>query len=140
MKRNTWTVALTCVLAFGLQSLAPAAEPQAAAEAPAFKTLLPQMTLEDGDTLVFLGDSITHQCLYTQYVEDFYYTRFPKLHIHFHNAGVGGDRASDALVRSMRCPGSCLRKPSPATICFAPAIATAWKPSRRGTSSRAGTS
>jgi len=102
MTRNAWTVAIACVVAFSLPSLAPAAAPQAAAavaEAPAFKTLLPQMTLEDGDTLVFLGDSITHQCLYTQYVEDFYYTRFPGLRIHFHNAGVGGDRASDALVR-----------------------------------------
>ena len=49
--------------------------------------------------MVFLGDSITHQCLYTQYVEDFFYTRYPKLHIHFHNAGVGGDRAKDALTR-----------------------------------------
>ena len=46
-----------------------------------------------------VGDSITHQCLYTQYVEDFFYTRYPKLHIHFHNAGVGGDRAKDALTR-----------------------------------------
>ncbi len=54
---------------------------------------------KDGDTFVFLGDSITHQCLYTQYVEDYFYTRFPKMRIHFHNAGVGGDRASDALRR-----------------------------------------
>ena len=37
----------------------------------------PLDTIELGynDTLVFLGDSITHQCLYTQYVEDYYYTR-----------------------------------------------------------------
>jgi lysophospholipase L1-like esterase len=57
------------------------------------------MDLKDGDTVVFLGDSITHQCLYTQYVEDYFYTRYPKMHIHFHNAGVGGDRAKDALTR-----------------------------------------
>jgi len=61
----------------------------------------PLDTLELGynDTLVFLGDSITHQCLYTQYVEDYFYTRFPQSRIRFHNAGVGGDKAADALVR-----------------------------------------
>jgi hypothetical protein len=58
-----------------------------------------KLELKDGDTVVFLGDSITHQCLYTQYVEDYFYTRFPNVHIRFHNAGVGGDRAADALAR-----------------------------------------
>jgi lysophospholipase L1-like esterase len=57
------------------------------------------MELKDGDTVVFLGDSITHQCLYTQYVENYFYTRYPKMRLHFHNAGVGGDRARDALTR-----------------------------------------
>ena len=66
---------------------------------PKFKPIVDKLDLKDGDTVVFLGDSITHQCLYTQYVEDFFYTRYPKLHIHFHNAGVGGDRAKDALTR-----------------------------------------
>jgi len=55
--------------------------------------------LQDGDTMVFLGDSITHQCLYTQYIEDFFRTRYPARRIHFHNAGVSGDRAADALAR-----------------------------------------
>jgi len=55
--------------------------------------------LEDGDSVVFLGDSITHQCLYSQYVEDYYYTRYPGRRIRFHNAGVGGNRAIDALKR-----------------------------------------
>ena len=75
---------------------APAPAPAAAAE---FKPIVSKIDLKDGDTLVFLGDSITHQCLYTQYVEDYFYTRYPKRRIHFHNAGVGGDRASNALVR-----------------------------------------
>ena len=57
------------------------------------------LDLQDGDTLVFLGDSITHQCLYTQYVEDFFLTRYPDRNIHFHNAGVSGDKAADALLR-----------------------------------------
>ena len=68
----------------------------AAADYPApVKTL----DLNDGDCVVFLGDSITHQCLYTQYVEDFFYTRYPHKRIRFHNAGVGGARAWDALQR-----------------------------------------
>ncbi len=60
---------------------------------------LPAMELADGDCVVFLGDSITHQRLYTQYVEDFFYTRYPKMRVRFHNAGVGGARAWDALAR-----------------------------------------
>ena len=57
------------------------------------------LDLQDGDTFVFLGDSITHQCLYTQYIEDFFYTRYPERRIKFHNAGVSGDKAGDALAR-----------------------------------------
>jgi len=64
-----------------------------------FKQPLAAIDLKDGDTLVFLGDSITHQCLYTQYVEDYFYTRYPDRRIRFHNAGIGGDRAWDALAR-----------------------------------------
>lgn len=60
---------------------------------------VPTLDLKDGDTFVFLGDSITHQCLYTQYIEDFFYTRYPDRRIHFHNAGVSGDRATHALDR-----------------------------------------
>ena len=48
------------------------------------------LELQEGETLVFLGDSITHQCLYTQYVEDFFYTRYPERRLHFHNAGGSG--------------------------------------------------
>lgn len=55
--------------------------------------------LQDGDAFVFLGDSITHQCLYTQYVEDYFYTRYPGRRIRFYNAGVSGDKAGDALAR-----------------------------------------
>ena len=111
MKTRLELTLVLCALA-GLPALSLAAAPQQpaaktalakpaakAAKPSKFKTMLPQMLLKDGDTMVFLGDSITHQCLYTQYVEDYYYTRFPNLHIHFHNAGVGGDRASDALAR-----------------------------------------
>ncbi len=60
---------------------------------------LDKMVLEDGDTIVLLGDSITHQCLYTQYFENYIYTRFPNKRIRIHNAGVGGAKAWDALQR-----------------------------------------
>lgn len=61
--------------------------------------LLSKLELADGDSIVFLGDSITHQRLYTQYVEDYFYTRMPHLRLKLHNAGVGGARAWDALQR-----------------------------------------
>jgi len=57
------------------------------------------LNLQDGDRFIFIGDSITHQCLYTQYVENFYFTRYPDRRIHFRNAGVSGDRAADVLAR-----------------------------------------
>jgi lysophospholipase L1-like esterase len=60
---------------------------------------LAKLELKDGDSIVFLGDSITHQRLYTQYVEDYFYTRMPHLRLTLHNAGVGGARAWDALQR-----------------------------------------
>jgi lysophospholipase L1-like esterase len=60
---------------------------------------LAKLELADGDSIVFLGDSITHQRLYTQYVEDYFYTRMPHLRLKLHNAGVGGARAWDALQR-----------------------------------------
>jgi lysophospholipase L1-like esterase len=49
--------------------------------------------LHDNDTLVFYGDSITEQRLYTTFVETFVLTRYPKLNIHFVNAGWGGENA-----------------------------------------------
>jgi hypothetical protein len=64
-----------------------------------FKKTAPAINLENGDTFVFIGNSITHQCLYTQYVEDYYYTRYPNKRITFHNAGVSGDVAVDVLNR-----------------------------------------
>lgn len=87
-------VLLVCVVLLAGSSLSAAAAELAAP--------LARLELADGDTLVFLGDSITHQCLYTQYVEDYFYTRFPRARIRFHNSGVGGDRCSDALVRFQR--------------------------------------
>jgi len=64
-----------------------------------FKKTLPPIQILDGDTFVFIGNSITHQCLYTQYVEDYFYTRYPSVKIRFHNSGVSGDVADDVLHR-----------------------------------------
>jgi len=49
--------------------------------------------LHDGDTVVFYGDSITEQRLYTTFVETFVVTRYPQLKVRFVNAGWGGENA-----------------------------------------------
>jgi lysophospholipase L1-like esterase len=89
---------LLVVTAFTTPLRADEKAPAPAAPSP-FKKIVPAMELADGDSVVFLGDSITHQCLYTQYVETYFYTRYPQMRLRFHNAGVGGDRARDALTR-----------------------------------------
>ncbi len=90
-------LSLTCALAFSSASVH--AQTAATPAESSFPAIAPRVDLKDGDTLVFLGDSITHQCYYTQYVEDYFYTRYPERRIHFHNAGVGGDVAQNALDR-----------------------------------------
>jgi len=52
-----------------------------------------EFVLHDGDRVVFLGDSITEQKLYTTYIEAYTVTRFPKQTFHFWNSGWGGDTA-----------------------------------------------
>lgn len=47
--------------------------------------------LHSGDVVVFYGDSITQQQLYTTYVESFVYGRYPKLQVRFYNRGWSGD-------------------------------------------------
>lgn len=102
---NTQPLRLALILAAALAlpglTLAQAPKKKAAAKKPAPAAI--QQTkglgLKDGDRFIFIGDSITHQCLYTQFVEDFFYTRYPHIRLHFRNAGVSGDRAADALDR-----------------------------------------
>src|SRR5215831_7897849 len=50
--------------------------------------------LKDGDTVVFYGDSITDQRLYTTFTETYVLTRFPKLKVTFVHSGWGGDRVT----------------------------------------------
>lgn len=44
--------------------------------------------------MVFYGDSITEQRLYTVFAEAFVLTRYPKLNVQFVHSGWGGDRVS----------------------------------------------
>jgi lysophospholipase L1-like esterase len=50
--------------------------------------------LKDGDRVVFYGDSITEQRLYTTFAETYVETRFPQLNVSFVHSGVGGDRVT----------------------------------------------
>lgn len=61
-----------------------------------------QFALKDGDTVVFYGDSITAQRLYTRDVEDFLLTRYPRLHVRFVNAGVPGDATWGGYTGTMQ--------------------------------------
>lgn len=76
---------LACLL------LVVAAAPVAADEKPFF--------FQKGDRVVFLGDSITEQYQYSNYVELYLTTRFPDWNIFFLNAGIGGDTANGGAGR-----------------------------------------
>lgn len=48
---------------------------------------------QSGDTVCWVGDSITHGGSYHAIVELFYATRFPDRNIRYYNDGISGDRA-----------------------------------------------
>jgi lysophospholipase L1-like esterase len=48
--------------------------------------------LKDGDIVVFYGDSITDQRLYTTFTEAYVLTRFPNLNVRFIHSGWPGDQ------------------------------------------------
>lgn len=54
-----------------LAPFVPVIAPVVAGDSEALPTIPARLELQDGDTFVFLGDSITHQRLYTQDVESF---------------------------------------------------------------------
>jgi lysophospholipase L1-like esterase len=56
-------------------------------------SLAGEFFIHDGDRVVFLGDSITEQRLYTTYIEAYTLTRYPNLRLWFRNVGWGGDTA-----------------------------------------------
>ena len=63
---------------------------------------LADFAVHDGDTVVFLGDSITAARTYGKIVENYTLLRFPDRKVHFHNAGWGGDTAAGGLKRLER--------------------------------------
>jgi lysophospholipase L1-like esterase len=50
--------------------------------------------IKEGDRIVFYGDSITDQRLYTTFVETYIVTRFPAMSVTFVHSGWGGDRVT----------------------------------------------
>jgi lysophospholipase L1-like esterase len=61
-----------------------------------------EFALRDGDTVVFLGDSITAARTYGKIVENYTLLRYPDRKVRFVNAGVGGDTAAGGLKRLER--------------------------------------
>src|SRR5215472_10981200 len=58
-----------------------------------------EFALRDGDTVVFLGDSITAARTYGKIVENYTLLRFPGRTVRFVNSGRGGDTAAGGLRR-----------------------------------------
>lgn len=58
--------------------------------------------LKDGDTVVFLGDSITAARTYGEIIENYTLLRFPERQVRFFNAGWGGDTAAGGAARLER--------------------------------------
>ena len=56
----------------------------------------------DGDVVVMIGDSITEQHLYSNYVEMWVVTRKPGWTLTFRNTGIGGDRSPGGNGRFKR--------------------------------------
>ncbi len=72
--------------------------------------------IKPNDRVVFLGDSITAQRLYTKYIEDYFAASRPEMNVTFVNAGVGGDQSSAALDRVQKDVID--QKPTVVTISF----------------------
>ncbi len=49
--------------------------------------------LQEGDRMVFCGDSITDQMIYTRLVMDYLALRYPGVHVVFYNTGISGSTA-----------------------------------------------
>src|SRR5512138_3115564 len=62
-------------------------------------TLGEDFALRDGDTVVFLGDSITAAQSYGKTIENYTLLRYPGRKVRFINAGQGGDTAAGGLAR-----------------------------------------
>jgi lysophospholipase L1-like esterase len=58
-----------------------------------------EFAIRDGDTVVFLGDSITANRQYGKIIETYTLLRFPGRKVRFINAGKGGETAKGSLER-----------------------------------------
>jgi lysophospholipase L1-like esterase len=72
--------------------------------------------VKDGDTVVVIGDSITEQHLYSNYVEMWIVSRFPAWKLTFRNAGIGGDTSPGGNNRFQR--DVLAHKPTAMTVDF----------------------
>lgn len=70
----------------------------------------------DGDVVVMIGDSITEQHLYSNYVEMWTVTRYPNWKLTFRNVGIGGDRSVGGNSRFTR--DVLIHKPTAMTVDF----------------------
>jgi lysophospholipase L1-like esterase len=71
---------------------------------------------KDGDTVVMIGDSITEQHLYSNYVEMWTVSRFPAWNLTFRNVGIGGDTSPGGNGRFKR--DVLIHKPTAMTVDF----------------------
>lgn len=71
---------------------------------------------KEGDVVVMIGDSITEQHLYSNYVETWVTTRKPGWNLVFRNVGIGGDRSTGGNSRFKR--DVLLHKPTAMTVDF----------------------
>lgn len=90
------TSALLCGLLTLSALSVPSAMTRAAEPRPVGKTAhkAAPFFLKDNDRVVFYGDSITEQKLYTTFIETYCVTRFPKRNFTFVHSGWGGDRVT----------------------------------------------
>ena len=56
-------------------------------------------TFESGDTICFLGDSITHGGQFHEFLQLFYATRYPNIALTLYNCGIAGDNAEGMSFR-----------------------------------------
>ena len=78
--------------------------------------LADEFFFKDSDSVVMIGDSITEQHLYSNYVEMWTSTRFPAWKLTFRNVGIGGDRSVGGNARFTR--DVLLHKPTAMTVDF----------------------
>jgi lysophospholipase L1-like esterase len=97
-----WAAALAAIMLLGVATSASAGSKE--------------FFFKDGDTIVVMGDSITEQRLYSNYLEMWTVSRFPKWKLTFRNVGIGGDRSVGGNSRFKR--DVLAHKPTALTVDF----------------------